>query len=342
MNDKAINSEDEVGAPPKGEVAVVSTESEARPVEKGAVPQEKRKATSYVASVYSGPPGSTLPNKLVSAVKSLEQSLEMSIWLLVQKGRDQENFGGLDENLFYAFLAAKKELPKGKPVALLVDSPGGHARSAYRIAMLLRKHCGGFITIVPRAAKSAATLLSLGADSILLGRHGELGPLDAQYMDPEREGVSSALDEVQALERLHASAMEAVDRSMLLLLARTGKKIESLLPVVLKFVSDMMRPLFEKIDAVQYTQRSRALKVAEEYAVRLLRPRYTKEDAESIARKLVEAYPDHGFVIDASESASIGLDVMEPTEDQYQHLDDICMELKTLTAIGFIREAEGA
>lgn len=36
------------------------------------------------------------------------------------------------------------------------------------------------------------------------GMFGELGPLDVQIPDPEREEWISGLDEVQALERLHA------------------------------------------------------------------------------------------------------------------------------------------
>jgi len=47
---------------------------------------------------------------------------------------------------------------------------------------------------VPRYAKSAATLLALGADRILLGKFAEIGPLDAQFDDPEREYRLSALD----------------------------------------------------------------------------------------------------------------------------------------------------
>src|SRR3954464_1318288 len=99
-------------------------------------------------------------------------------------------------------------LPQGSPVALVIHSPGGEARAAYQLATILRKHCGSFVAVVPRYAKSAATLLSLGASRILLGRCAELGPRDAQWEDPEREEHLSALDEVQALERLQAAALE--------------------------------------------------------------------------------------------------------------------------------------
>jgi hypothetical protein len=121
-------------------------------------------------------------------------------------------------------------------------------------------------------------------------------------MDPEREEVTSALDEVQALERMHSSAMTQIDDTMQLLLGRTGKKVETLLPVVTKFVADTMAPLLDKIDTVHYSQQSRVLKVAEDYAYRLLLPRVTRGEAEDTARHFVNHYNEHGFVIDAEEA----------------------------------------
>jgi hypothetical protein len=46
------------------------------------------------------------------------------------------------------------------------------------------------------------------------------------------------------------------------------------------------------------------LKVAEDYAIRIMRPNYPPVIAETIARKLVERYSTHGFVIDRVEAAT--------------------------------------
>lgn len=229
-------------------------------------------------------------------------------------------------------------LPKDEPIALLIDSPGGDARSAYRIARLLKTHCSGYTAVVPRYAKSAATLLSLGADQILLGQYGELGPLDAQLMDADREEYASALDEVQAFERLNAFALQSVLQTMEALLQVSGKRIDVLLPYVLHFVADMMRPLVEDIDAVRTTQRSRALRVGEEYAVRLLADRYSQTEAESIVNSLVQAYPEHGFVIDRSEAEEIGLRLPSLSQSVSQLLDLMVPHLRNLTAIGCVVE----
>ncbi len=288
----------------------------------------------YAVSVYAHPP---LLHEFAEAILELQHLMDAPIFLLIQNAGDW--YRSLDYTLFVALLKSLDDLPCDKPVVLLIDSPGGFAGYAYRIATLFKEQCGGFSALIPRYAKSAATLLSLGANAILLGKHAELGPLDAQFDDPDREQSVSALDEVQALERLHAFALEAADRTMFLLLNRTGKKVEALLPLSLHFVADMLSPLFEKIDAVHYTQMSRALKVAEEYAIRLLQNRYAGDKAGEIARHLVEKYPEHEFVIDATEAAKIDRKLVTPLSvDQQRVIDKIALHLTQLTAIGFVKE----
>jgi len=282
-------------------------------------------------------PDRDLPAEFVSSVQQLEAALKLPVWLFVQGGEDEwDVLGGLASGAVRA--SRKLGLDRGQKVALLIDSCGGQARSAYEIATLLRRHCGGFTAVVPRIAKSAATLLVLGADEIILGEYGELGPIDVQIFDPERQERLSGLDEVHSLERLNAFAMTAIDKAMLLFVNRMGMKAKSLLPHVTRFVAEFTSPLFEHIDVVHYTQMSRALKEGEEYARRLLRRRLGSEDADAIARQLVEKYPEHGFIIDQEEAKSLGLRPTDPTHDLLRIMDDIADQLSGLTAIGRITE----
>jgi membrane-bound ClpP family serine protease len=232
-------------------------------------------------------------------------------------------------------MAYRSELRSCNKIALVIDSSGGYASAAYKIATMLRRHCSGFTAVVPRYAKSAATLLALGADSILMGSDAELGPLDAQLADPEREEFVGALDETQALERLNAAALSLLDETMMLLLMRTDKKIETLLPHITHFTAEMMRPLLEKIDAVHYSQYARVLKVAEEYAVRLMEPQYGEKRAEQIARYLVNEYSEHGFVISRDEASEL-LDLKTANDDQQKCVDELeeWLTLNRVQAIG--------
>lgn len=287
----------------------------------------------YTASLsLDGRSRAVLDNDFAEAVLELEKSLGMPVWFLIQDGIDPGH--DLCSHVEETFFRARRDLPQGKPVALLIESPGGDASAAYAIAKMLQRHCGSFTAIVANWAKSAATLLALGASEIILAEHAQLGPLDVQFADPDREETTSALDETQAVERLHAAALEALDQTVLLLARRTGKRLETIMPHAMRFTADLMRPLFEKVDVVQYTNRQRTLKVAEEYAVRLLTPRHAPSEAKKIARHLVERYPEHGFMIDYDEAVEIGLSVKEPTDEQAKHLDTILLHLRGMNAFG--------
>src|SRR6202035_2995207 len=148
-------------------------------------------------------------------------------------------FADIDYHLWRSICARRHELPS-TPIALFIDSPGGNARTAYQIARLIQRRCGGFTAVVADRAMSAATLLALGADDILMGEDGYIGPLDAQIYDREEERYGSVLDEVQALERLRAYSLESLDETMALMARRTGKRLDSLMPLVMSFVADSM------------------------------------------------------------------------------------------------------
>ena len=63
---------------------------------------------------------------------------------------------------------------------LIINSPGGDGTIAEKIIELCRAYCKTFRVIVPNRAKSAATIIALGADEIVMGYCSELGPIDAQ------------------------------------------------------------------------------------------------------------------------------------------------------------------
>lgn len=295
----------------------------------------------YGASIF---PQSPLPDKFVAAVKDLEALLKAPPWLIIQDALPRhgppQQFEHLDDSVLSAFMTCRPHLPN-KPLDIIIDSPGGEAKAAFQLANLFRSHCGGFNVYVYEWAKSAATLFALGASNIHLSKFAELGPLDVQIFDPEREDICSALDEVQALERLNAFALQALDAGVILLKSRSGKSVATLLPQMLHFVAEMLSPLFEKLDTVHYTQMSRLLKIGEAYAIRLLEPKYGRPRAEEIARQLVNEYPEHGFYIDRAEASRIGLKTVAPPadmEDALENLKEAAHALPYAVVIGEIKE----
>lgn len=288
----------------------------------GGSPAKAPAGVRYFASIHPGLK-KPLKQELGKRLAGLQEAFGVPVWVLIQQHPHHDGpYADINRRLRAAFFKQRHELKNCGRVAFVIESPGGYARPAYQIATLFRRHCGGFLSIVPSYAKSGATLLALGGDDIYLGMDAELGPLDAQLRDPDREQITSALDEVSALERLHSVALDQFDQTMMLLSFRTEKKTETLLPMAMSFSAEMMKPLLDKIDTVHYTQQSRILKEAEDYAIRLLQAKYGQERAEQIARRLVNNYPEHGFVINREEAAAF-LDLPDVPDEQMNAIAEL-------------------
>lgn len=82
-------------------------------------------------------------------------------------------------------LLQKHELSNG--FYLLLSSPGGDGLAAERIINICRSYSdtNEFGVIVPGKAKSAATMICLGANEIMMGKTSELGPVDPQIVMEE-------------------------------------------------------------------------------------------------------------------------------------------------------------
>lgn len=95
---------------------------------------------------------------------------------------------------------------------LMLNSPGGSGETAEKIVEMCRDHCRKeFRVIVPNYAKSAGTLISLGADRVVMGYLSELGPIDPQILIAV-SGVQQSVSGqsfIQAYEALQEKVKEA-------------------------------------------------------------------------------------------------------------------------------------
>ena len=79
--------------------------------------------------------------------------------------------------LLYDHLHAGREQAKAG-VDLFIHSNGGQGTVPWRLVSLIREYTDKFAVLVPHRAFSAATLVAMGTDEILMHRMGVLGPID--------------------------------------------------------------------------------------------------------------------------------------------------------------------
>ncbi|MGH3084971.1 MAG: SDH family Clp fold serine proteinase [Gaiellaceae bacterium] len=77
-------------------------------------------------------------------------------------------------------LRAIRETPAGRPIEIILHTPGGLVLAARQIASALADHDGKVTAVVPHYAMSGGTMIALAADEILVDGHAALGPIDPQ------------------------------------------------------------------------------------------------------------------------------------------------------------------
>ncbi len=100
--------------------------------------------------------------------------------------------------LLYDHLEAGKEIA-ANGIDLLLHSNGGQSTVPWRIVSLIREYTENFAVLVPHHAFSAATLVALGADDIVMHKMGCLGPIDPSVAnifnppDPRNPALMAAI-----------------------------------------------------------------------------------------------------------------------------------------------------
>jgi hypothetical protein len=104
------------------------------------------------------------------------------------------------------FMEACSNLSGERQLDLFLHSPGGSPDAVDQISAYLRTQFDHIRAIVPLNAMSAATMIALSADEILMGAHSQLGPIDPQFTIPMPEGARTA--SAQAIKDQFDEAVE--------------------------------------------------------------------------------------------------------------------------------------
>lgn len=196
---------------------------------------------------------------------------------------------------------------------LVINSGGGSIHAAYQLISLLRRHADRIHACVPFFAKSAATLLCVGSDTIFLDELAQLGPLDPQIYEEKGRGKSeftSALNPFKTLEQLQKFSLESLDIAMRVILRQSGMNVDECLRHATGFVQCTTEPLFSQLNPEKLGEYSRELAVGVEYGKRLLHKLgRLDEDNSRLIDQLVHGYPSHSYIIDYDELTAMGLDV---------------------------------
>jgi hypothetical protein len=175
---------------------------------------------------------------------------------------------------------------------LIINSPGGDGTTAEKMIELCRAYCKEFRVIVPNRAKSAATLIALGADRIVMGYCSELGPIDAQV--PIVIGGIPRYISAQSFLDARTTLMDQFSEAV--------KKKEDA-RAILQQIAGLDTPFLDHCEKLMDFSREMGRKYLEKYMFKSIRPAAKKTAAiERVLEGLstVGIFKVHGRMIDAN------------------------------------------
>ena len=210
-----------------------------------------------------------------------------------------------------------------KKVTLYLYSTGGLTMAGYALANLLREFCESYDVIVPFKALSCATLITLGADNIIMTRMGQLSPIDPSVNSPLGPLVPIPGTLGQQMTSVPVNVEDVINYIDLARKA-LGIKDEELLTRLYDRMSQNVHPL---VLGSVYRSREQI-----GFLAQMLLERHM-QDGEKI-RKIIEILTrgrfSHDYLIGRKEAKDIQLPVQDVNPDfdaaiveLYNHYDDL-------------------
>ena len=242
--------------------------------------------------------------------------------LVSEAGRDDQSTEGAVARCCAARFGYPGE-PFDGTIDLILDTFGGSLDSAFKTMLFVSRFTKRLRVFVPRHAKSAGTLIAIGANDLYMSPFAELGPLDTQIRDPRNPTDRvSALDCYQSVDYVREFGFSTLSQALKQLAAVTQGKLllTDSLDAAAQFAIGSITPMLSQTRSLDFGAWGRSLKMGERYAQILISRAADVElgQAEKIATRLVYGYTHHYFPIDVTEARDMGLNPREMTEDVYK------------------------
>jgi hypothetical protein len=259
-----------------------------------AIPEQKTDATSRTRASIKTPP--VLFDKTQRLIAEIEGAIGeplVTYW--------NSTNGSVCNNDVIGLYGLLKDIGKTESLSLFIKSDGGSGEAALRMVHLLRQYVSKLTVLVPLECESAATMLALGADKILMGPLAQLSAVDTSLrhdlspIDRDNDRVSVSQDELGRVVRLWKAQADNTNMNP-------------------------YQALFSHVHPLVIGAVDRSSALSTRLCVDILSYHLAdRKKAEEISNTLNSAYPSHSYPITLKEAQRIGLSA-EPLNEELNQL----------------------
>jgi len=205
----------------------------------------------------------------------------------------------------------KLDGPKpAKKINLFLYSRGGDVSVPWRVITMLREFCEELDVIVPYKAHSAATMISIGADHVVMGRKAELSPIDPTLTKAVSGGSGDPPPEI-SVEDVSSYVSFMRERANITDQAAMGQLVSQLANHLTPLTLGSVNRNYSHIRLVARKLLTSHKKKIEEDRI------------STIIEALTEKMYSHGHAIARREAKDLGIPVVFPRAD----VDDMMWKL---------------
>lgn len=199
-------------------------------------------------------------------------------------------------------------------ISLLLYTQGGDTMTAYSLVNLIRQFCEEFEIIIPSKARSSGTIISLGADRIMMTKQATLGPIDPSLNSPLNPQNPQTPN--NPASRMPVS-VESIQGYFDLAKHELNIQNESNFKEILLELSNQVHPLV--LGAV-YRSRTQIQMVARKLLTNQIKEQSGKDEKiDKIIAFLCSDSGSHDYAIYREEAKEeLGLNIVKPNDDQYK------------------------
>jgi hypothetical protein len=217
---------------------------------------------------------------------------------------------------------------KVKQLDLLLITHGGDTLVPLRLMSLLREFADRVSVLVPYMAHSSGTLIALGADEIIMGAMGELGPVDpsvANQFNPilEADDQPGPPNNLKPRPRIPISVE---DVASYITFAKEDAGLDA------AGMAQAHTALTASVHPLAIGNILRTHKLIRHLARKLLAMHMQdgeQEKIDSIVKSLTERLYAHNYVITRTEAPQLGLKAVHPTADVEDVMWQLYLEYET-------------
>lgn len=222
--------------------------------------------------------------------------------LIVYVTSDRIGFGAsISDDAVNYILKHLDSIGKVDKISLYLYTLGGGILAAWNIVNLIRQFCDELEIIVPWKARSAGTLICLGADKIIMTKQATLGPIDPSFYT---NNLNISVEEVQSFLELAKNELNIKD--------------DMALSNIYNVLANQIHPL---LLGKAYRTRGQIQMLAR----KLLKYQLKDETKiNNVISFLCSESGSHDYTIDRVEAKNeLGLNIEKPDDNLYGLINDI-------------------